>query len=60
MVTRLLGFARRELGYTRDVDTNLMRLLRVLESVVYGIVLVLASRLPEGDEPDHDLLATPF
>lgn len=37
-----------------------MRVLRVLESVVYGIVLILASRLPEGDEPDHDLLATPF
>ena len=56
----MLGFAPRARGYRGGVDPYLMRVLRVLESVVYGIVLVLASRLPEGDEPDHDLLATPL
>ena len=60
MVTCLLGFALRELGYTAGVDPHLLRLLKVIESVVYGLVLVLASRLPDTDAPADDLLATPL
>jgi hypothetical protein len=40
------------------VDSPIIRLLRVVESMVYGLVLVLASRLPDGDEPADDPLAS--
>jgi hypothetical protein len=38
----------------------MFRLLRLIESAVYGVVLILASQLPDADEPADDPLASPL
>jgi hypothetical protein len=38
----------------------MFRLLRLIESAVYGVVLILAGQLPDTDEPADDPLASPL